>query len=291
MHASFVNIRCSCLKDRPHPPLVGYLCTAQPKVVTPKALWRQSFETLASLAVRWVLPKALWRQSLYFCTCIGFHTSITSSLLPAEPFMPVFPGQTRSGASYSPYGFAPYNINMVPPVYLHEGPPVVVTDNFDALMHTALNRETTAGQCNPDDSEGALLTDGPTTSHDQLDAGPPTLPPPPSTHPTTRSATASANARNIEARRFSDHKKKQRAEKRIAAAKTSTPYTRPIRSRPAAQARLFASPLAAGIDAAKLPRTKGGSWIGKRIIPTTKGTYTLEELLAQGFGLIEWDGW
>ncbi|KAF8074794.1 hypothetical protein FPV67DRAFT_1445822 [Lyophyllum atratum] len=63
--------------------------------------------------VHWALPKALWR--------------------------------TRSGSSYSPYSFAPYQLNTVARPILYQGLAVAVNDNFDALMHGAMQREPVDG--------------------------------------------------------------------------------------------------------------------------------------------------
>lgn len=84
--------------------------------------------------------------------------------------------------------------------------------------------------------------------------------------------------------------KKKRSMKRIANAQSEHPVTTYV-AKPSVVERLpDLPPLAANMDAQKLPKSLEGSWVGKRVTHDRDTPWTLNELQQQGFQVVEWDG-
>ncbi|KAF8068575.1 hypothetical protein FPV67DRAFT_1668653 [Lyophyllum atratum] len=190
--------------------------------------------------------------------------------------------------------FAPYDCKSVRFPGFHPSSAWESPEDFNALLESAAHRRSFEDLTRSDDAEGAQLTTGPSID------GSPYVPILSITHPGVQSTTARLSPAE---QRMADRKaakRERRSSSRIAAFHAQTPYSRPTAaSRPSALASAPPLPdddkpvILFDINAMSFPRTKGGSWIGKRTAPDTTLISlcpTVEELISLGFHYIAWDG-
>lgn len=195
---------------------------------------------------------------------------------------------TRSGHSYTP-AFLPYALNRVVLPLFHEARPLHLSADIDDLVED-VHKQAERLAIKDDDSEGLIISTEP-----RHHSPPPSCSPLPSPSRSTSTATRRHTRlhANIEERRRSDYLKERRRARRVKAAQSGSPFDRQTRSSATCKAKLFAHPIRTPLDAATLPHSGGGSWIGSRVIPDEDaGTHPDVHKLCyeENFQYIPWDG-